>query len=190
MTGLARTRLTPMALTVAGVLLCVAGSIIVHFQYRDHLLYFWIGAAFFLVGSILDILDGALARAGGKSTPFGAFVDSTTDRVGEAFMLGSIGLVFMREGNETALAFTFAALAGGTVLVSYTRARAEALGLRGDVGLASRAERVVLITIGLVVAPWGGLQWAIYAAAATAWFTVAQRVWSVRVQLAQRDRSD
>jgi CDP-diacylglycerol--glycerol-3-phosphate 3-phosphatidyltransferase len=189
MTGLARTRLTPMALTVTGVLLCIVGSVVVHFQYRDHLLYFWVGAALFLVGSILDILDGALARAGGKSTPFGAFVDSTTDRVGEAFMLGSIGLVFMRDGNETALAFTFAALAGGTFLVSYTRARAEALGLRGDVGLASRAERVVLITIGLVVAPWGGLQWAIYAAAATAWFTVAQRVWSVRVQLAQRDTS-
>lgn len=187
MTGLARTRLTPTALTVTGVLLCVAGSVVVHFQYKgDHLLYFWVGAALFLLGSILDILDGALARAGGKSTPFGAFVDSTTDRVGEAFMLGAIGLVFAREGNETALGFTFAALAGGTFLVSYTRARAEALGLRGDVGLASRAERVVLITIGLVVAPWGGLQWAIYAVAATAWFTVVQRVWSVRSQLRAR----
>jgi phosphatidylinositol phosphate synthase len=189
MTGLARTRLTPTALTVAGVLFCVAGSVVVHFQYHGHLLYFWAGAGLFLFGSILDILDGALARAGAKSTPFGAFVDSTTDRVGEAFMLGSIGLVFAREGNDTALAFTFAALAGGTFLVSYTRARAEALGLRGDVGLASRAERVVLITLGLVVAPWGGLQWAIYAVAATAWLTVAQRMWSVRNQLAQHDRS-
>ena len=190
MTGLARTRLTPTALTLAGVSLCIVASVIVHFQYRNHLLYFWVGAGLFLLGSILDILDGALARAGGKSTPFGAFVDSTTDRVGEAFMLGSIGLVFMREANETALAFTFAALAGGTFLVSYTRARAEALGLRGDVGLASRVERVILITIGLVVAPWGGLQWAIYTVAATAWFTVAQRVWSVRSQLAQHARSD
>ena len=84
-----------------------------------------------MLGSILDILDGALARAGGKATPFGAFIDSTTDRIGEAFMLGAIGLVFARDGNETALAFTFAALAGGTFLVSYTRARAEALGLQG-----------------------------------------------------------
>ena len=75
-------------------------------------------------------------------------------------MLGAIGLVFARDGNETALAFTFAALAGGTFLVSYTRARAEALGLKGDVGLASRTERVILIVIGLVVAPWGGLRWA------------------------------
>jgi CDP-diacylglycerol--glycerol-3-phosphate 3-phosphatidyltransferase len=182
MSGLAQTRLTPTALTVSGVLLCIAGSIVVHFQYRDHLLYYWLGAAVFVVGSVLDILDGALARAGGKSTPFGAFIDSATDRIGEAFMLGSIGLVFAREGNETALAFAFAAVAA-SFLVSYTRAKAEALGLRGDVGIGSRAERVIVITAGLVVAPWGGLQWAIYVLAATAWVTVGQRIWSVRVQL-------
>jgi phosphatidylinositol phosphate synthase len=186
MAGLARTRLTPTALSIAGVSFCILGSVSVYFEYRNDLLYFWLGAALFLLGSILDVLDGALARAGGKSTPFGAFIDSTTDRIGEAFMLGAIGLVFAREGNETALAFTFAALAGGTFLVSYTRARAEALGLKGDVGLAGRAERVVLVVIGLVVAPWGGLQWAIYALAATAWLTVVQRVWSVRSQLRAR----
>jgi phosphatidylinositol phosphate synthase len=183
MTGLAQTRLTPTALSVAGVLLCIAGSVSVYFEYRDDVLYFWLGAVLFLLGSILDVLDGALARAGGKATPFGAFIDSTTDRIGEAFMLGAIGLVFARDGNETALAFTFAALAGGTFLVSYTRARAEALGLKGDVGLASRTERVILLTIGLVVAPWNGLQWAIYILAVTAWLTVVQRVWSVRNQL-------
>ena len=57
----------------------------------------------FALGSMLDILDGALARAGGKATPFGAFLDSTTDRIGEAFMLGAIALVLARDGNETAL---------------------------------------------------------------------------------------
>ena len=71
----------------------------------------------------------------------------------------------------------------GSFLVSYTRARAEALGLRGDVGLGSRAERVVLITAGLVFAPWGGLPWAIVALAATAWLTVVQRILHVRKQL-------
>ena len=189
MSGLARTRVSPTALTVTGVALCIAGGIVVHFQYRNHLLYYWLGAGIFVVGSILDILDGALARAGAKSTPFGAFIDSATDRIGEAFMLGSIGLIFAQSGNQTALAFTFAALAGGTFLVSYTRAKAEALGLRGDTGLASRAERVILITIGLIVAPWGGLQWAIYVVAATAWVTVAQRTWSVRRQLALQDKT-
>ncbi len=182
MTGLAQTRLTPTALTVSGVALCIAGSVLVHFQYRNHLLFYWLGAAVFLLGSVLDILDGALARAGGKATPFGAFIDSTTDRIGEAFMLGSIGLVFARHGNHVALAFAFAAVAG-SFLVSYTRARAEAIGLRGDVGIGSRAERVILISIGLVVAPWDGLQWAIYLLAATAWITVLQRIWRVRVQL-------
>jgi phosphatidylinositol phosphate synthase len=182
MTGLAQTKLTPTALTVSGVLLCIAGGVIVHFQYRNELLFFWLGAAAFLLGSVLDILDGALARAGGKATPFGAFIDSTTDRIGEAFMLGSIGLVFALDGNDIALAFAFAAVVG-SFLVSYTRARAEALGLRGNVGLGSRAERVAVITVGLVLAPWGGLQWAIYVLAATAWITVVQRIWSVRSQL-------
>jgi len=179
------TRLTPTALTVAGVLTCIAGSVLVWFEYRNEILFFWLGAAVFVLGSIMDILDGALARAGGKTTPFGAFIDSTTDRIGEAFMLGAIGLVFMREANEVALAFAFAAVAG-SFLVSYTRARAEALGLKGDVGIGSRAERVVVITVGLVFAPWGALSWAIYLLAATTWLTVGQRVWSVRSQLRAR----
>ena len=76
---------------------------LVYFEYRNELLFFWLGAIVFVVGSILDILDGALARAGGKATVFGAFLDSTTDRVGEAFMLGAIALVFARDGNEIAL---------------------------------------------------------------------------------------
>jgi CDP-diacylglycerol--glycerol-3-phosphate 3-phosphatidyltransferase len=182
MTGLAQTRLTPTALTVAGVLTCILASVLVYFEYRNELLFFWLGAALFVLGSVMDILDGALARAGGKTTPFGAFIDSTTDRVGEAFMLGAIGLVFYRDANEVALAFAFAAVVG-SFLVSYTRSKAEGLGLKGDVGLGSRAERVVVITAGLVLAPWGVLPWAIYLLTATAWLTVVQRVWSVRQQL-------
>jgi CDP-diacylglycerol---glycerol-3-phosphate 3-phosphatidyltransferase len=184
-TGLSRTRVTPNALTAAGVTLCGAAAILVYFEYRHELLFFWLGAVVFVVGSVLDILDGALARQSGKGTPFGAFIDSTTDRVSEGFMLGAIALVFSREGNEVALGFTIAAIAG-SFLVSYTRARAEALGLKGDVGLGSRAERVVVITAGLVLAPWGLLPWAIYLLTATAWITVAQRVLSVRAQLRAR----
>jgi len=180
--GLARTRVTPNALTAAGVSLCLAAAVIVPFENRDKLLYYWLGAAIFVVGSILDILDGALARVGGKSTPFGAFLDSTTDRVGEGAMLAAIALVFARSADDTAVVFTVAAVAG-SFLVPYVRAKAEALGLRGDVGLGSRAERVVVITAGLVFAPWGGLPWAIYFLAATAWLTVLQRVLYVRKQL-------
>ena len=98
-------------------------------------------------------------------------------------MLAAIGLVLSRQGNEIAVVFTILAVAG-SFLVPYTRAKAEALGLRGDVGLGSRAERVVVITAGLVLAPWGLLQWAIYLLAVTAWITVLQRILYVRKQLA------
>ena len=105
-----------------------------------------------LGGLLLDILDGALARQSGKGTPFGAFLDSTTDRLGEALMLGAIGLVFSRDGNEFALGAALAAMTA-SFLVSYTRARAEALSLKGDVGMGSRAERVTVIVTGLFLAP-------------------------------------
>jgi CDP-diacylglycerol--glycerol-3-phosphate 3-phosphatidyltransferase len=181
-TSLARTRVTPNALTTAGVSLCIAAAVLVPFENRNKLLFYWLAAAVFVVGSVLDILDGALARAGGKSTPFGAFLDSTTDRVGEGAMLAAIGLVFARAGNDTAVVFTVIAVAG-SFLVPYVRAKAEALGLRGDVGLGSRAERVVVLTAGLVLAPWGALQWLIYLLAATSLITVLQRVLHVRKQL-------
>jgi CDP-diacylglycerol--glycerol-3-phosphate 3-phosphatidyltransferase len=182
MGGMADSWITPNKLTTAGVSLCLVAAVLVWFERDGELLFFWLGALVFIVGSVLDILDGALARATGRTTPFGAFVDSTTDRMGEAAMLGAIGLVLARDGNEVALGFAFAAVAG-SFLVSYARARAEALGLRGDVGLSSRAERVVIISAGLILAPWGALPWAIYLLAATAWVTVVQRIFFVRTQL-------
>jgi CDP-diacylglycerol---glycerol-3-phosphate 3-phosphatidyltransferase len=182
--GLARTRITPDALTALGLSLCAAGAVAVYFEDRNELLWFWTGATLFWAGSLLDILDGALARQSGKGTPFGAFLDSTTDRLGEAVMLSAIGLIFARDGNEIALGATFAALAG-SFLVSYTRARAEALTLKGDVGLGSRAERVIVIVSGLFLAPWGLLPWAVYLLNVTAWLTVFQRINHVRRQLKQ-----
>ena len=185
--GLARTRLTPNALTAVGVTLAIAGAVLVYFEYVTEWL-FLIGGLVFLIGSLLDIVDGALARSGGLGTPFGAFLDSTVDRIGEAFMLGAVALVFMRDGNELAVAVSFAALAG-SFLVSYTRARAEALGLSGKVGIGTRAERVAVITTGLgleALLPFAVLQWAIGLLAATAWFTVVQRILFVRAQLRSR----
>jgi CDP-diacylglycerol--glycerol-3-phosphate 3-phosphatidyltransferase len=184
-TSLARTPVTPNALTALGVSLAAVAAVLVYFEYRGEILFFWAGAVIFVIGSLLDVLDGALARRTGKGTPFGAFIDSTLDRVSEGLVLGAVALVFHRDGNEWALALTVAAI-GGSFLVSYTRARAEALGLKGDVGLGSRAERVVVITGGLVFAPWGGLPWAIVVLTASAWLTVLQRVLAVRRQLATR----
>jgi CDP-diacylglycerol--glycerol-3-phosphate 3-phosphatidyltransferase len=182
-TQLEQTNVTPDALTISGVALCIAGSVVVYFEYLGWAL-FLVGAALFVVGSILDILDGALARRRSFASPFGAFLDSTVDRVGEGFMLGAIGLVLMRSGSEWGVALAFAAMAG-SFLVSYTRARAEALGLKGDVGIGSRAERVVVITAGLTLAPIHELVLPVTLAllTATAWLTVTQRVLAVRSQI-------
>jgi CDP-diacylglycerol--glycerol-3-phosphate 3-phosphatidyltransferase len=176
-------KVTPDALTISGVALCIAGSVAVFFEYAGWGFY-WLGAVLFVIGSVLDILDGALARSRGIGSPFGAFLDSTVDRVGEGFMIASIGLVLVRHEQMWGVALAFAAIAG-SFLVSYARARAEALGLRGDVGLGSRAERVVVITAGLVLAPLHELVLPATMAllATTAWITVVQRILFVRKQL-------
>jgi phosphatidylglycerophosphate synthase len=183
MAQLEEAKVTPDALTISGVGLCIAGSIAVFFEYVGWGFY-WLGAVLFVVGSVLDILDGALARSRGIGSPFGAFLDSTVDRVGEGFMIGAIGLVLMRHDQMWGVGLAFAAIAG-SFLVSYARARAEALGLRGDVGLGSRAERVVVITTGLVLAPIHELVLPATMAllATTAWITVVQRILFVRKQL-------
>jgi CDP-diacylglycerol--glycerol-3-phosphate 3-phosphatidyltransferase len=186
-TGLARTRVTPNALTVSGVTLCFVASVIVLFEGRNEILFYWLAAVVFVAGSLLDILDGALARAGGKTTPFGAFLDSTTDRVSEGFMLTALAFLLARHHHPIFVAVVMAAVAG-SFLVSYTRAKAEILGLRGDVGIGSRAERVVVITAGLVLAPWGVLPWALALLACTAWITVVQRVLHVRKQLMEAEQ--
>jgi CDP-diacylglycerol--glycerol-3-phosphate 3-phosphatidyltransferase len=167
---------TPNQVTVAGFSLnAVAGVLI----YEEH--FVWATVAF-VTGSILDILDGALARSHGKLTQFGSFLDSTTDRISEGFVLGAIALVLSKQGHEAALASVFVALVG-SFLVSYTRAKAEALGLSGAVGLMGRAERIVLVAIALPFAGRGSLPYAMYLLAALTAFTVIQRVNHVRKQL-------
>ena len=182
-TRLARTRVSPNALTTAGVLLCAGAAVLIPFEDRNKFLFYWLAAALFIVGSILDVLDGALARQSNKATPFGAFLDSLSDRVSEGFVLAAIALVFARAGDDIAVVFCVAAVAG-SFLVSYARAKAELIGLKGDIGIGSRAERVAVISSGLILAPLGvPLQWFIYLLAATAWLTVLQRILSVRKQL-------
>ncbi len=184
MAQVANTGLTPDMLSLSGVALCIAGSIAIYFVDQAWWLYL-VGAALYVVGAIMDILDGALARAGGKGTPFGAFLDSTLDRVGEAFMLGAAALVFARDGKMWAIAIAFAAVVG-SLLVSYTRAKAEILGLRGDVGFGSRVERVAILGIGLALGSLGALPWAVLVLMVLAWITVAQRILFVRKQLSER----
>jgi CDP-diacylglycerol---glycerol-3-phosphate 3-phosphatidyltransferase len=167
---------TPNQVTVAGLSLNAVAGVLVY-ERR----FVWATVAF-VAGSILDILDGALARSHNKLTPFGSFLDSTTDRISEGFILGAIALVLSRQGHQVALASVLVALVG-SFLVSYTRAKAEALGLSGEVGLMGRPERIVLLAIAMPFAGAGSLPYAVYLLAALTAFTVFQRVNHVRKQL-------
>jgi CDP-diacylglycerol--glycerol-3-phosphate 3-phosphatidyltransferase len=168
--------LTPNQLTVTGFVLNTCAAVLIFERY-------WVLATVvFVIGSVVDALDGALARAHGKMTQFGAFLDSTLDRVSEGVILGAIALVLADQGETVALACVFVALVG-SFLVSYTRAKAEAIGLKGDVGLMSRTERIVLLAVALPFAGLGVLPYAIYLLAALTTITVIQRIIFVYTQL-------
>jgi CDP-diacylglycerol---glycerol-3-phosphate 3-phosphatidyltransferase len=181
---LIESRLTPNAISLTGFFLCVVAAVLV---WQDHL--FWGGLAF-VVGSVCDTLDGRYSRMSGKGTQFGAFLDSTLDRIEEGIVLAAVAAWFAQEGNDLAVGATVLAVVG-SYMVSYTRARAEALGVECKVGIASRAVRVVILSAGLVFAAgelipdFDLLEPAIYVMAALTVFTALQRVLHVRRQLAR-----
>ena len=176
MARITRIPVTANQVTIAGFVLNAIAAVLV---YREAYIA---GGVLFLVGSILDIFDGAVARARGEAGPRGAMFDSILDRFSEAIMLGAIALVFARDGNEIALIAVIAALTS-SFMTSYLRARAEALGLDGTHGVMARAERVVLITAALLFAPLGALPWGIILLAILSTVTVVQRARHVLRQL-------
>ena len=176
MARITRIPVTANQVTIAGFVLNAIAAVLV---YREAYIA---GGVLFLVGSILDIFDGAVARARGEAGPRGAMFDSILDRFSEAIMLGAIALVFARDGNEIALIAVIAALTS-SFMTSYLRARAEALGLDGTHGDMARAERVVLITAALLFAPLGALPWGIILLAVLSTITVVQRARHVLRQL-------
>lgn len=169
-------KVTPNQLTIAGTILNVAAAALV---VTDHLIYAGIVV---LVAGCFDMLDGALARLAQKVTPFGAFLDSTLDRVSEGVVLAGIAYVLAAQGKAIDAALVVLALLGG-VLVSYTRARAESLGVECKIGLMSRPERVILIALGLF---FNVLSYVIYIMLALTVFTVVQRVVHTYRQLNNR----
>ena len=179
---LIESRLTPNAISSVGLVLNIAAAVLV-----TQRLFFCAGVAF-IVGSVMDTLDGRYSRMSGKGTLFGAFLDSTLDRIEEGLVLTAIAWYFADSGDAVAAAACVYVVLG-SVIVSYTRARAEALGVECKVGLATRPVRVVVLSIGLVFAKGAGLgdfellAPAIYAMAALTTITVIQRVWHVRNQL-------
>ena len=168
-------RISPNAVTTAG---CLLNAVAAVYVYQAHYL---IAMIVFVVGSVLDALDGAVAKVTGQVSAFGAFLDSTLDRVSEALMLGGMGLLFSRTDHLIATGACFVALAC-SLLVSYTRARAESLGVQCKGGFASRTERVVLLALGLFLAGvWdpAALRITAYVLAVATALTVVQRVANV-----------
>jgi CDP-diacylglycerol--glycerol-3-phosphate 3-phosphatidyltransferase len=179
---LIESRLTPNAISLTGFILNVVAAVLV-----TQRLFFLAGIAF-IVGSIMDTLDGRYSRMSGKGTPFGAFLDSTLDRLEEGIVLTAVAAYFASRHDELAVAAVVAA-ALGSLMVSYTRARAEALGVACKVGLATRPVRVVILAIGLVFAKGASLgnfellAPAVYVLAVLTVLTTLQRILHVRREL-------
>lgn len=176
-----RLGVTPNKVTVAGFLVVVAAAVLIG---TGQLL---VGAIVLVSGSLLDAVDGALARATGGATAFGSFLDSTLDRAAEAILYGGIVAYYLSSSADPIgpVLLALAALSG-SFMVSYTRARAEGIGVSASVGLAPRTERLVLIVAGLSLAGLGfsiGLIGAIGIVAALSAATTIQRIWHVRQQI-------
>jgi len=169
--------LTPNTITVIGLLITIVAAVLV----ANGMLL--LGAAVLTAGSLLDAVDGALARAQGGGTAFGSFLDSTLDRAGEATLFIGIGVWML----STLASPTWPMLAlmlalAGSFLVSYSHARAQGIGLAANVGLAPRTERLVIVIAGVALAGLGleiGLIGAVVIIAALTVATVIQRIWHV-----------
>jgi CDP-diacylglycerol---glycerol-3-phosphate 3-phosphatidyltransferase len=180
---LIESRLTPNTISLTGLALNLLAAVLVWER------LFFLGGIAFIVGSIMDTLDGRYSRMSGKGTPFGAFLDSTLDRIEEGIVLTAVAGYFALQGNRAAAAGVVVAVLA-SLMVSYTRARAEALGVECKVGIATRPVRVVILSIGLVFAKGASLgsfellEPAVYVLAGLSVITVAQRIWHVHGQLA------
>jgi CDP-diacylglycerol--glycerol-3-phosphate 3-phosphatidyltransferase len=184
---LIESRLTPNAISLTGLALNIVAAVLVWEK------LFFLGGIAFIVGSIMDTLDGRYSRMSGKGTPFGAFLDSTLDRIEEGIVLTAVAGYFALAGDRIAAAAVVVAVLS-SLMVSYTRARAEALGVECKVGIATRPVRVVILSIGLVFAKGASLgdfallRPAVFVLAGLSLLTVVQRVWHVRAVLSVSPR--
>jgi CDP-diacylglycerol--glycerol-3-phosphate 3-phosphatidyltransferase len=165
---LTRVGISPNSLTIAGVVITTVGAI-AFFLKNPRL-----GGFLILLGGLCDAIDGSLARNAGKATRFGALLDSSVDRYSEFVMLFGIGGYFLMVDDYVSAAVTFLALCG-SFMVSYTRARAESLGLAAKVGVMQRPERIVFLGAGALLHPIA-LKIAIWMVAVFANFTALQRL--------------
>ncbi|MCP2340874.1 phosphatidylinositol phosphate synthase [Actinomadura rupiterrae] len=177
--GVARTGVTPNAITVVGTAGTVAGALVLFT--RGH--YFW-GTMVITAFVLFDMLDGAVARVTGTTSRFGAFLDSTMDRVADAAIFAGLMIGLSRDGEDGLAAVALYCLVAG-VVVSYAKARAEGLGYTCNVGIAERSERLI---IALVAAGFHGLgvpyilTFALWLLAVLSTVTVGQRFATVYKQ--------
>jgi CDP-diacylglycerol--glycerol-3-phosphate 3-phosphatidyltransferase len=172
---------TPDALTVVGTIGVAGGAL--GFYPRGH---FFVGTLVITAFVFSDLMDGAVARAVGRTGPWGAFLDSTLDRIGDGAVFGALALWYAGDGNnETLCAVALYDLVAG-VVTSYSKARAESLGLTCNVGIAERSERLIAV---LVLTGLSGLfgvpvlrAIALWGLAAATTITVVQRIVEVRRQ--------
>ena len=153
---LVRRGVHPNAITIMGFVITLVGALLYS---RDHVRT---AGGFVLLGGLLDIFDGRVARVSGLASKFGSFFDSTLDRISEIAMY--IGLMTLYNGHipeatDVWMIYAIALAMGGSLMVSYTRARAEALGFECTVGLMQRAERILLLGLGSLAfgLAWGGM---------------------------------
>lgn len=165
---LAASRVTPNMLTVLGLLLNFVTAAVIAVGHVS------VGGVLLLVAGIFDMFDGALARVTGKSSAFGAFFDSTLDRIAEASI--GLGLLWFYTWHHNAPGTTLLYLViVGSLMISYARARAEGLNIQCKVGLMARPERVIALAIGLMLGP-AVTPWVLALLAITTWGTVLQRI--------------
>jgi CDP-diacylglycerol--glycerol-3-phosphate 3-phosphatidyltransferase len=185
---LIESRLTPNAISLTGFVGNVIAAVLVTQR------YFFLAGVAFVLGSVMDTLDGRYSRMSGKGTAFGAFLDSTLDRVEEGIVLAAVGAYFSSRGNDFAVAAVVVTVLM-SLMVSYTRARAEALGVENKGGIATRPVRVVILSAGLLFAKGASLgdfellEPAIYVMAVLTTFTTLQRVAHVRRELSKQPGS-
>jgi len=149
--AVARTKVSPNALTVAGLLLNVGVAAVIA---SGNLI---LGGVLVLIAGAFDALDGAVARATGQTSAFGGFLDSTVDRYSEAVVFAGLLIYLTRtDAGTIPVLLTYATIVG-SLMISYTRSKAEAIGIRGDVGVAQRLERVVILAVALLISQpvWG-----------------------------------
>jgi phosphatidylinositol phosphate synthase len=176
---LLRMGVSPNAVTVAGTIGVLIGSL--GFGARGHLVA---GALIVTFFALTDLLDGTMARMRGGSTRFGAFLDSSMDRVADGAVFGAVTYWLATQADRAGVAAALLCLVGGQ-LVSYVKARAEGLGMTCNVGIAERTERLIVVGVGGLLAGFG-LTWALPAAlwllAVLSFVTVGQRIAHVRRQ--------